>query len=85
MPSCSSDDSLSQDAKTEQPLLRPFKESDKERQPDSLSPSLSCPSGRLILVLDQGRIVEEGTASDLLAQEGWYMNNTSTATKTEGE
>ena len=38
-----------------------------------------------IIVLDQGQIVEEGRASDLLAQEGWYYEQYQRQQKQEGE
>ena len=81
------DDSLSAvDAKTEQAIIATIQ---KERQGKTtliVSHRLSAVhQADWILVLDQGRIVEEGRASDLLAQEGWYYEQYQRQQRQEGE
>ena len=81
------DDSLSAvDAKTEQAIIETIQRERKGKTTLIVSHRLSAVhQADWILVLDQGRIVEEGTASDLLAQEGWYYEQYQRQQRQEGE
>ena len=67
------------------PLLTPFKQSEKARRPIVSHRLSAVHQADWIIVLDQGQIVEEGRASDLLAQEGWYYEQYQRQQKQEGE
>ena len=81
------DDSLSAvDAKTEQAIIETIQQERQGKTTLIVSHRLSAVhQADWILVLDQGRIVEEGTASDLLAQEGWYYEQYQRQQRQEGE
>ena len=81
------DDSLSAvDAKTEQAIIETIQRERQGKTTLIVSHRLSAVhQADWILVLDQGRIVEEGTASDLLAQEGWYYEQYQRQQRQEGE
>ena len=81
------DDSLSAvDAKTEQAIIETIQRERQEKTTLIVSHRLSAVHhADWILVLDQGRIVEEGTASDLLAQEGWYYEQYQRQQRQDGE
>ena len=81
------DDSLSAvDAKTEQAIIDTIQKERKDKTTIIVSHRLSAVhQADWIIVLDQGRIVEEGRASDLLAQEGWYYEQYQRQQKQEGE
>ena len=68
------------------PLLTRFKKNRKDKTTLIVSHRLSAVhQADWIIVLDQGQIVEEGRASDLLAQEGWYYEQYQRQQKQEGE
>lgn len=81
------DDSLSAvDAKTEQAIIDTIQKERKDKTTIIVSHRLSAVhQADWIIVLDQGQIVEEGRASDLLAQEGWYYEQYQRQQKQEGE
>ena len=81
------DDSLSAvDAKTEQAIIDTIQTERKGKTTLIVSHRLSAVhQADWIIVLDQGQIVEEGRASDLLAQEGWYYEQYQRQQKQEGE
>ena len=81
------DDSLSAvDAKTEQAIIDSIQTERKGKTTIIVSHRLSAVhQADWIIVLDQGQIVEEGRASDLLAQEGWYYEQYQRQQKQEGE
>jgi len=81
------DDSLSAvDAKTEQAIIDTIQKERNDKTTIIVSHRLSAVhQADWIIVLDQGRIVEEGRASDLLAQEGWYYEQYQRQQKQEGE
>ena len=81
------DDSLSAvDAKTEQAIIETIQRERQGKTTLIVSHRLSAVhQADWILVLDQGRILEEGTASDLLAQEGWYYEQYQRQQRQEGE
>lgn len=81
------DDSLSAvDAKTEQAIINTIQKERKDKTTIIVSHRLSAVhQADWIIVLDQGQIVEEGRASDLLAQEGWYYEQYQRQQKQEGE
>lgn len=81
------DDSLSAvDAKTEQAIIDTIQKERKGKTTIIVSHRLSAVhQADWIIVLDQGQIVEEGRASDLLAQEGWYYEQYQRQQKQEGE
>ena len=81
------DDSLSAvDAKTEQAIIDTIQKERKDKTTLIVSHRLSAVhQADWIIVLDQGQIVEEGRASDLLAQEGWYYEQYQRQQKQEGE
>ena len=81
------DDSLSAvDAKTEQAIIDTIQTERKNKTTLIVSHRLSAVhQADWIIVLDQGQIVEEGRASDLLAQEGWYYEQYQRQQKQEGE
>ena len=81
------DDSLSAvDAKTEQAIIDTIQTERKGKTTIIVSHRLSAVhQADWILVLDQGKIVEEGRASDLLVQEGWYYEQYQRQQKQEGE
>ena len=68
------DDSLSAvDAKTETLILDGLKEKRKNKTNIILAHRLSAlKHADLILVLDQGEIIEQGVHDDLISQNGWY-------------
>ena len=79
------DDSLSAvDAKTEQAIIDTIQKERKDKTTIIVSHRLSAVhQADWIIVLDQS--VEEGRASDLLAQEGWYYEQYQRQQKQEGE
>ena len=81
------DDSLSAvDAKTEQAIIDTIQKERKDKTTIIVSHRLSAVhQADWIIVLDQGQIVEEGRASDLLALEGWYYEQYQRQQKQEGE
>ena len=81
------DDSLSAvDAKTEQAIIDTIQKERKDKTTIIVSHRLSAVhQADWIIVLGQGQIVEEGRASDLLAQEGWYYEQYQRQQKQEGE
>ena len=81
------DDSLSAvDAKTEQAIIDTIQKERKDKTTIIVSHRLSAVhQADWIIVLDQGQIVEEDRASDLLAQEGWYYEQYQRQQKQEGE
>ena len=81
------DDSLSAvDAKAEQAIIDTIQTERKNKTTLIVSHRLSAVhQADWIIVLDQGQIVEEGRASDLLAQEGWYYEQYQRQQKQEGE
>lgn len=70
------DDSLSAvDAKTEEAILRSLKQTRQNKTTIIAAHRLSAVQhANLILVLDQGRIVERGTHDHLMNNEGWYAS-----------
>lgn len=70
------DDSLSAvDAKTEEAILRSLKQTRQNKTTIIAAHRLSAVQhANLILVLDQGRIVERGTHDHLMKNEGWYAS-----------
>ncbi|WP_066151088.1 ABC transporter transmembrane domain-containing protein [Halalkalibacter krulwichiae] len=69
------DDSLSAvDAKTEETILDALRQNRSGKTTIITAHRLSAiKHADLILVLDQGKIVERGTHSDLMENEGWYQ------------
>ena len=70
------DDSLSAvDAKTEEGILQALKENRQGKTTIITSHRLSAiQHAHLILVMDDGRIVQKGTHSELMEAEGWYRD-----------
>jgi ATP-binding cassette subfamily B protein len=70
------DDSLSAvDAKTEESILHALKENRQGKTTIITSHRLSAiQHAHLILVMDGGRIVQKGTHSELMKEEGLYRN-----------
>jgi len=70
------DDSLSAvDAKTEESILHALKENRQGKTTIITSHRLSAiQHAHLILVIDDGRIVQNGTHSELMEEEGWYRD-----------
>ncbi|MBM7619090.1 ATP-binding cassette subfamily B protein [Bacillus tianshenii] len=70
------DDSLSAvDAKTEEKILHALKENRQGKTTIITSHRLSAIGhAHLILVMDDGRIVQSGTHSELMEEEGWYRD-----------
>ena len=68
------DDSLSAvDAKTENLILENLKEERKGKTTIITAHRLSAiVHADLIIVMDNGKIIERGTHDELLAQNGWY-------------
>lgn len=70
------DDSLSAvDAKTEEKILRNLKDTRNNKTNIIAAHRLSAlKAADLILVLDQGEIIERGTHKELIEKDGWYAN-----------
>lgn len=70
------DDSLSAvDARTERQIIQNIRTKLKQQTTIIVSHRLSAVhQADWVLVMDQGRIVEEGSPSDLMALQGWYYD-----------